>query len=473
MKPILATMMLTAAAACLAGCNQPARAQCPADLWELTWADEFDGNQLDPSKWVAELGRWPHNEEWETYVTWANTVGNGNLTITSAYDTRYNPPYTSGRIKTEGRFQQMYGRFEMRAKLPATKGIWPAFWLLPNNRWPPEIDIMEYLGHDRDTVYFTNHWGSWPNVASQNSPHHGPDFSADFHTYACEWWPDRVEFYVDGVRRATHRNAGIPQEPMFIILNTAVGGIWPGYPDATTVFPQRYEIDYVRAYREIPISQRLTNAGFEQTVNSNQPAGWQRYGNAYSEPGVPYSGTRSGKLYGNFTGTFSSSGLYQDATASEGQTWAAYASFLNRGSDAMQAGNTASIVIEFRNAANQLVGQTSAPALSVSSPTDSYQRVKVVSTAPAGATRARCLIRFDQPANAGGAAFFDDVMFGPIDCPFCLADFNQDGGVDGGDVESFFVAWSSGGPSGDANQDGGVDGTDVEAFYVAWAQGGC
>lgn len=473
MHSVLTSLMLAAGAACLFGCAHPAPAQCPPDLWQLTWSDEFEGNTLDPAKWVPELGRWPYNEELEHYIASANTVANGKLTILSERNNNYNPPYTSGRIKTEGRFQQMFGRFEMRAKLPATQGVWPAFWLLPNNRWPPEIDIMEYLGHDRDTVYFTNHWGTWPNVPSQSSNFSGPDFSAGFHEYACEWYADRVEFYVDGIRRATHRNAGIPQEPMFIILNTAIGGIWPGYPDATTVLPQRFEIEYVRAFRQIPINQRLANSGFEQAGTGNSPTAWFKYGNAFAEAGIPYSGTRSGKLFGNFTGSPNSSGVYQNATASPGQHWAAFASFLNRGSDAMSGGNTASIVIEWRNNNDELLGSVSAPALNVSSIRDSYQRVKVLGTAPAGTTRARCLIRFDQVGNAGGAAFFDDVVFGPIDCPLCIADFNEDGGVDGSDVESFYTAWESGETLADVNGDGGVDGNDVETFYTAWELGGC
>jgi beta-glucanase (GH16 family) len=460
-------------AACLGGCSGPARAQCPPDLWVLTWADEFEGTSLDPTKWVPETGRWPYNAEWETYVTWANTVADGKLTITSARDSRYNPPYTSGRIKTEGRFDQLYGRFEMRATLPKTQGIWPAFWLLPYNRWPPEIDIMEFLGHDVDTVYFTNHWGTSPNVASQGSSFSGPDFSAGPHVYACEWYPDRIEFYIDGVRRATHRNTGIPQERMFIILNTAVGGQWPGYPDATTVLPQRFEIDYVRAYAAVPIDQRLANSGFEQFGTGNTPTAWSRFGNAYSETGVPYGGGRSGKLYGNFNGTFNSSGVYQDATASPGQTWAAYASFLNRGSDRMQGANTASLVIEWRTAGDQLIRADSALALSASSMLDSYQRVKVLGTAPAGTAKARCLIRFDQPASAAGAAFFDDAVFGPVQCPSCIADFNQDGGVDGADVEAFYFVWEMGHADADANGDGGVDGADVETFFAAWERGGC
>ncbi|MBL9001317.1 MAG: family 16 glycosylhydrolase [Phycisphaerae bacterium] len=462
------------AAGAVVGCGaHPAKAQCPPDLWEPTWSDEFNGASLDPAKWVHETGRWPYNSEWETYITGSTTVADGHLTITSARDTAFDPPYTSGRIKTEGRFQQQYGRFEMRAKLPAGQGIWPAFWLLPNNRWPPEIDIMEYLGHDRHTVYFTNHWGAWPNVPSQGSSFTGPDFSAGFHTYACEWYPDRIEFYVDGVRRATHRNAGIPHEPMFIILNTAVGGHWGGYPDATTVFPQRFVIDYVRAYRHVPIEQRLANAGFESFTGSNAPAGWSRFGHAYSEPGVPYSGSRSGKLFGNFTGSWNSSGVYQDSSAAPGQTWAAYASFLNRGSDRMQGANTASLVIEWRTAGDQLISSVSAPALFASSMLDSYQRIKVIGTAPAGTAKARCLIRFDQPANAAGAAFFDDVVFGPVSCPSCIADFNEDGGIDGGDVEAFYLAWESGDGVADVNGDGGVDGSDVETFYAAWERGGC
>jgi beta-glucanase (GH16 family) len=119
--------------------------------------------------------------------------------------------------------------------------------MVARGTWPPEIDIMELLGHEPTRVYMTHHWGAWPNVQSHGGSYAGPDFSQDFHTFAIEWRPGLLIWLVDGVLRfvsTTH----VPDEPFFIILNTAVGGDWPGNPDQTTVFPQYHEIDYVRWY---------------------------------------------------------------------------------------------------------------------------------------------------------------------------------------------------------------------------------
>lgn len=445
-------------------------AALPSDLWALTYADEFNGPTLS-TDWTAENGRWPYNEEWETYRPYANTTSNGNLVITATYDPRVNPPYVSGRINTRNRFLQQYGKFEMRAKMPRGRGIWPAFWLLPQDSWPPEIDIMEFLGHDVSTVYFTNHWGVYPNVASQNFPYSGPDFSAAYHTFACEWWPGQIDYFVDGVRRASARNPGVPDVPMYVILNVAVGGLWPGYPDATTVFPQQMLVDYVRVYAPVLPNQRLANPGFD---GQSPLSGWVTSGNVFTESSTARSTPRSGKMYGNFTGAPNTSSAHQEVTAIPGDVMAGVGWFYNWQNDAMGGQNTASLVLEWRTSTNQVISRVSQLAANAATPRNLHTRILVQGTAPANAAKARLVVEFRQVNNAGGAIFFDDLMFGRIDCPVpCIADFNEDGGIDGADVAAFFVDWAASLAAADVNADGGIDGADVETFFVLWSSGSC
>src|SRR5690242_15236708 len=151
--------------------------------------------------------------------------------------------YTSGMISSFGHFAQQYGYFEIRAKFPAGKGYWPAFWLLPADKtWPPEIDVLEILGHEPDKVYLTNHWQTAEKHESVGDSYKGPDFSADYHTFAVDWEPNEIVWYVDGVERFRSKQ-GVPAMPMYIIANLAVGGDWPGNPDATTKFPGNMDID--------------------------------------------------------------------------------------------------------------------------------------------------------------------------------------------------------------------------------------
>jgi len=469
---------MAAACGAVVGCtfvNRPALAQCSPDVWRLSWSDEFSGTALNLNNWSYEVGRWPYNEELENYQISAVTVANGTLDIKATRNTNYNPPYVSGRIRTQGHFMQKFGRFEVRAKLPKGRGIWPAIWTLPDNMWPPEIDIMELLGHEPNKVYFTNHWGVYPNVSNQSSSFTGPDFSADYHVFSCDWFPDRIDFYVDGVFRKTNRNPGIPQVPMYVILNLAVGGQWPGNPDATTVFPQSMLVDYVRVYEQLAPTQQLLNPSFEDLGpnGATQNYLWTKTGNAYTFNGNARSGSRSGKLYGNFTGSPNTSRVYQEFAVVPGDVYAGATYYYNLPSDHMQGANTCSMVIEWRTGANAVISRKSVLLLNSSSEQNVYKRITSYDTAPANAAKARFLIEFSQPGMAAGAAFFDDLVFGKITCPVCPADFNQDGGIDGADVESFFVAWESGGVDADVNGDGGVDGGDVQSFFVVWQAGSC
>ncbi len=244
-----------------------------APEWELVWADEFDGNQLDPAKWEAQIGRGPNNDGWGNLELQYYTarpeniqVSQGTLKIIARREIYQSASYTSARLRTINRGDWKYGRFEFRAKLPQGKGIWPAFWMLPTDNvyggWAAsgEIDIMELVGHEPHRVHGTLHYGgAWPNNVYTGMSYalRQGKFSDDFHNFALEWEDGEMRWYVDGVmylRQTWWYTTGHPFPAPFdqrfhILVNLAVGGRWPGSPDASTVFPQVLEVDYVRVYR--------------------------------------------------------------------------------------------------------------------------------------------------------------------------------------------------------------------------------
>ena len=129
--------------------------------------------------------------------------------------------------------------------------MWPAFWLLPaDDSWPPEIDVLEILGHEPNIVYTTNHYRNADGKhEGKGDKWLGPDFSSGLHTYAIDWEPGEIVWYVDGVERY-HTTANVPKQPMYVLANLAVGGDWPGQPDATTPFPSAMVIEYIRVYEK-------------------------------------------------------------------------------------------------------------------------------------------------------------------------------------------------------------------------------
>lgn len=223
-------------------------------LWQLTFSDEFNQGPLDTTKWntTYPYGRrtTPTNGEWEWYVDDAFEFQNGILRIRADKKTVDNYNYTSGIIASWGKFSQRYGYFEARIRIPKGRGLWPAFWLLPaSTAWPPEIDIMENLGHKTEKIFMTNHYVSPSGQHLMASSYYiGPDFSADFHTFAIDWQPGVIIWYIDGVERF-RSVSGVPTIPMYVIANLAVGGSWPGYPDDTTPFPSYLDVDYIRVYQ--------------------------------------------------------------------------------------------------------------------------------------------------------------------------------------------------------------------------------
>ncbi|MCL4132320.1 UNVERIFIED_CONTAM: hypothetical protein GTU68_063927, partial [Idotea baltica] len=191
------------------------------------------------------------------------TVQNGILIISAEEEVFNGSSYTSARLLTKGKFEQTYGRFEARMRLPYGKGIWPAFWLLGDDSngtqiWPQigEIDIMEYVGNEPTKIFGTVHGPGYSGGASIGKSYElqNDRFDAGFHVFGIEWGPKYINFYVDDVLYNQITPADVPGEwvfdkgPFYIILNLAVGGALPGSPNAETVFPQRLLVDYVRVY---------------------------------------------------------------------------------------------------------------------------------------------------------------------------------------------------------------------------------
>ncbi|WP_433792621.1 family 16 glycosylhydrolase [Actinoplanes sp. CA-252034] len=244
-----------------------------AAVGPVTWSDEFNGGAgaaIDGSKWNFDVGGGGFgNSELQYYTNSTNNVrqdGQGHLAITARKENPSNLQcwygtcqYTSGRILTSGKFTQRYGRFEASIKVPKGQGIWPAFWMLGDNLgsvgWPQsgEIDIMENVGKEPNKLYGTVHGPGYSggSAIGGNRTLSAPLGDA-FHSYAVEWSPNLIVWYLDGSEyfRVTPASLGGRQwvfdHPFFLILNVAVGGNWPGSPDASTSFPQTMLVDWVR-----------------------------------------------------------------------------------------------------------------------------------------------------------------------------------------------------------------------------------
>ncbi|HNP22127.1 MAG TPA: family 16 glycosylhydrolase [Panacibacter sp.] len=237
--------------------------------YTLAWSDEFNGNAVNTADWTFEAGNnmgWG-NAELENYTdrTQNAFVSKGNLIIEARREEYGGSQYTSTRMITKNKKTFKFGRVDIRAKLPSTKGIWPALWMLGNNidavGWPAcgEIDIMELLGQEPGKMYSTLHWGA--NVASHDSK--GTNyvlpsgtFDQQFHVFSLVWQQDDLKFLVDDTQVFEGKSSDVAGNPypfnsdFFFIFNIAVGGNWPGAPDNTTVFPQRMVVDYVRVFQK-------------------------------------------------------------------------------------------------------------------------------------------------------------------------------------------------------------------------------
>ncbi len=253
--------------------------------WKLVWSDEFDGERIDEQKWTYDIGNgftdgngiyisgWG-NSELQYYTSRDENVhvSDGALRITAIKESFEGHSYTSTRVKTKGLFSQTYGRFEIRARLPVGRGLWPAIWMLPEESeyggWAAsgEIDIMEAKGSLPDQTSGAIHYGGvWPNntytAAEQQLP--SGELISDYHVYALEWEREEIRWYVDDVLFQTAKDwhsvnaegERLPypapfDKPFHLLINLAIGGHFDGNPDDDTAFPAVMEVDYVRVYEK-------------------------------------------------------------------------------------------------------------------------------------------------------------------------------------------------------------------------------
>ena len=262
--------------------------------YSLVWSDEFDGSSLNTANWTPDIGTgcpslcgWGNNEL-EYYRSQNVTVTGGNLVLTARAESYGGASFTSGKVTTRGKRSFLYGRVEMRAKLPTGGGMWPAFWMMPQDDvyggWAAsgEIDIMDSANGTTSVGGALHYGGTWPDNTSTSSSYSlgGANFADAFHVYAVEWEPDAIRWYVDGMLFMTRvssqwyssgapGNARAPfDQAFYIILNAAVGGYYTGctsYDCITADLPQEYLIDYVRVYEDI--------VNFAPTVAITAPSG--------------------------------------------------------------------------------------------------------------------------------------------------------------------------------------------------------
>lgn len=252
--------------------------------YTISFADEFSGSYLDTSVWrtnywwggrsLASNGEKQYFADRSTSVVksypWTDPFsiaadptqpGDGILTITArpSPDPKLTDglPYVSGMINTHGTFSQTYGYFEITADVPSGQGLWPAFWLLPQSgNWPPEIDVLELLGHDPSTYYVGAHWSdAGGSHAFKTVPvDAGVDLSLGFHTYGSLWTPETITYYLDGREVCSIATPMGMTEPMYLLAGLAVGGNWPGDPNTSTLFPAEFRIDSIRVWERDALS---------------------------------------------------------------------------------------------------------------------------------------------------------------------------------------------------------------------------
>jgi beta-glucanase (GH16 family) len=239
--------------------------------WKLVWSDAFNGASIDTNHWKFETGNhqgWGNHElEYYTGRPENAYVSNGLLHIVARRESTNGYSYTSARMKTDGFFSQKYGRFEFRARFPAGRGYWPALWLMPEDSpyggWPAcgEIDIVENKGNYPAVVQGTIHYaGPRGEYLHSSELYTFPqnDGAINFHTYDLDWTTNSIQWLVDGKLYETQTNwstvkAPYPapfNQPFYIIMNLAVGGVYGGNPDTNTVFPGEMQVDYVRVYEQ-------------------------------------------------------------------------------------------------------------------------------------------------------------------------------------------------------------------------------
>lgn len=232
----------------------PASTQKNRAIWTLTWSDEFQ-NESSLKNW--NLQDWPSekNGEWQYYSPENIKIKNDLLIIESKKEDFKGREYTSGALTTKNIMEFTYGKIEIKARIPDGQGVFPAFWLVNSdeNNWLPEIDIMENLGQKPNDLFFVVHWEDATGKKMRDFFHYtsgNVNFSSSFHVYGLIWEKGKITWLVDGLPVFDTEKFS-PNTPLYLYLNTAIGGFWPGDPDPLDEYPKEMQIDYIRVYKKI------------------------------------------------------------------------------------------------------------------------------------------------------------------------------------------------------------------------------
>jgi beta-glucanase (GH16 family) len=238
---------------------RPQNARKPDGNWVLTFADEFNGKELDLARWVPhDPSRTSRDLQLQAYAPESLALSGGQLHIVARRTAANEIPvhydgqdreYISGVVTTYGTFAQTYGRFEIRCRIPAGQGLRPGFLLRPVPLSPlPGIDVFETAGSVPSKIFFANRWGTEQTERSFADSFTVSDLSADFHIIAVEWERNQITWSVDGKERFRSVD-GIPHQPMYLLIDLAVGGRLAHAPDQSTALPASFDIDYIRVYQ--------------------------------------------------------------------------------------------------------------------------------------------------------------------------------------------------------------------------------
>ena len=426
-------------------CQSESLAQPPQRSgYDVAWFDEFDGNSLDTTKWTAANTNNTTNNSLQDYLPEQVSVSDGSLRILSENESSRGLPYRSGLVESTA--YQKYGRWDVRAKLPTSKGMWPAIWLLADAPWPSEgeIDIMENRGDSPNLTSSAFHYGTNNGTdfqhnfvySEQTSVHDGLDvnYHDSYHTYSVEWDPGQIRFMVDDVHHWTVRDrdvAGFLSNnvgEMRLIINTAIGGDFLDNPDATTSWPQEFAVDYVHAYSKSALEPTLTfeNGDFEE--NNGSLAHWTKFGDRINNVSSGNENINTGdealKLFGQFNGQTNYSGIEQGISVSEGDELKAMASALINSADSISGTeNRVYLKIDYYSelygefGSDEYISSEGIVLADGSSLNDAWLQSELLSVAPTGAVEARLAIVFEQLGDAGGAVFVDGVHFGFVSVP--------------------------------------------------------
>lgn len=316
--------------------------------WNLVWSDEFPGDSVDTNKWSFTIGGGGFGNNEQQYYTDSTEnayIENGCLVLNAIQESNGEENYTSAKLSSTSSWT--YGRYEFRAKLPGGTGLWPAIWMLPKNinvyggEWPicGEIDIMEYMGSDRDTVLGTLHYGN-PWVYNTGYYDINGSFEDDFHDFVLEWLPGEFRWYVDGNlyqiqqdwysadSSGTYSYPAPFDQEFYLMLNLAVGGFFPGDPNPADWTSTKFYIDYVRVYEYGGDLTPDSGSSSTQTPNVNllqnsdfttDYAGWT----TWSENGAVFSvadSTLKADIYTTLPNTWSTQ-FYQNVDVYSSTTY--------------------------------------------------------------------------------------------------------------------------------------------------------